>query len=225
MTLSGATFWKHPARGLLNVLSIAQSGETITLAINQPPTPDITGIVEETSPERYFGVVGVASGKVRRPANGALTIDGAFSAAFVWGADLLRNAGHSGCGAADHSATFVFTRDQVNFPPPGVANTLQRVRIDGPASVAPGSRMQLAAIGELTDGTTRDVSTEVHWSRIVFAALDLEPNGVVVGRQLGESRVTASMPVGLRPPCVKTSQLSPERRASIATTTACEPKR
>ena len=39
------------------------------------------------------------------------------------------------------------------------------------------------------------------------------------------AQATASLPVGVRPPCTKTSKPSSPARASIASTTACDPKR
>jgi regulator of RNase E activity RraA len=68
-----------------------------------------------------------------------------------------------------------------------------RLKLDGPASVAPGQRVRFSAIGDTADGATRDVADAVNWQRSA-SAFELGTSGDVVGRQIGESRLTASFP-------------------------------
>jgi hypothetical protein len=190
--LSGATFWKHPIQGLLNHFSIGLTGTQVGLRIDSLTAPIIHAFVEETSPGIYFGIVGTGNGAVNREPSG-VTIAGKFSVGVGWGADLLNDARHTGCALAGPSATFRFTPGAAPVGLPGVANTLTDVRVEGPASVAPGERAQLQAIGTWTDGSTRDITSEALWGHSFSPALDLVPPGGVVGRSIGEGTVTASV--------------------------------
>jgi hypothetical protein len=185
VTLSSATFWMHPTRGLLNTFSIATAGDTVSLALD---------FVEQTAADRYFGIVGEGSGSIGRHVGGRPVIEGTFSAGFGWGQDLLFNTQHVGCPPAGHRATFRFTPGPTMFPAPGVANTLVRLVISGPPSVAPGQRVHFSASGEMADGSIRDVTDAASWHRSSFA-IELGAAGDVTGRLIGESSLTAAIRV------------------------------
>jgi hypothetical protein len=194
VTLSGAAFWMHPARGLLNVMQLQTAGDRVSLAFNQPITPDIRGIVEETSPGRYFGLVGTGTGTVTRMAGGGASIDGTFFAGFGWGENLLSETGHVGCPSGAGTSTFRFTPASAGFPPPIIAMSINRLEVAGPESVAPGATVQWTATGEMSDGTTRDLTNSVTWSRSSFAVRILSP-GAIAGLTIGEANVSASLVV------------------------------
>ena len=194
VTLGGATFWKHPTRGLLNTFSIVSTGDTISLSLGQQAAPDVRGIVEETTEERFLGIVGTGSGSLRRPIGGQPSIEGSFSAGFGWGQNLMFDNQHVGCAAANHRATFRFTPGPTAFPAPRVANTMIRLHLNGPASVAPGHRVRFQAIGEMADGSTRDATDVANWQRST-SAIDLGLSGEVSGRHVGESMLTAWLSV------------------------------
>lgn len=200
VTLSGATFWKHPSHGLMNAFRFATAGNNVSLALNLPAGSSILGIIEETSPATYFGLVGLGNGTIVRDAGGRPTLEGTFSAGVGWGEDLVDDRHHTGCAAGGHTATFQFTPTTGSFPPPGVAKTLVSVDIDAPSSIAPGQSRQLAAVGHLTDGSSRDVTHEVDWhTRLPSQALDLTATGRITGRQIGEFFVRIWMPVANLP--------------------------
>jgi hypothetical protein len=186
VSLSGATFFQRPSGTLLNTFSIATSGDTITLSIGQAPSLDARGIIEETRSERFLGIVGTGSGSIRRSTGAQVSIEGSLSAGFGWGENLLQDTQHVGCNATSHRATFGFTPGPTSFPAARAANTLSRLRLTGPASVAPGERALFSVSGEMTDGSARDVTGIVGWNRSSFA-IDLGPSGEVTGRQVGES--------------------------------------
>jgi hypothetical protein len=194
VTLAGATFWRHPARGLMNTFSVFSSGDTITLALGQSVGSGVRGVVEETSEGRFLEIVGTGSGSLRRPIGGQPSIEGSFSAGFGWGQNLLSDAQHVGCAAGSHRATFRFTPGPTAFPAPGVANTMIGLQVSGPASVAPGQRVRFSAIGEMADGSTRDVTDVAGWQGTSIA-IELGAPGEVTGRQVGESMLTAWIPV------------------------------
>ena len=87
VTLTGATFWKHPARGLANRFGISVAGSSVSLDLETPGV-DRGGIIEETTDARYFGIVGTAAGAIRN-VPGGVTIEGTFSAGFGWETNVL----------------------------------------------------------------------------------------------------------------------------------------
>jgi hypothetical protein len=195
VTLSNATFWMHPTRGLLNTMDIDAIDDRVALRLDSISAPFIIkGIVEETSPETYFSIVGTGTGIISRPASGPVTIQGTLSSGVGWGANLLDDAQHVGCPAG-HTATFRFTSGATTSAPPGVANTLIDLEVEGTSTVAPGQQVQMIAAGRLADGSTRDVTSRARWSRWPTTAIDLASDGAVTGRALGESTVTATLSI------------------------------
>jgi hypothetical protein len=195
VTLSSATFWMHPTRGLLNKMDIDAIDGRVALRLDSLSAPSsIKGFVEETSPETYFSIVGTGTGNVSRPAGGPVTIQGTLSSGVGWGANLLDDAQHVGCPAG-HTATFRFTSGLTTFPPPRIAETMIDLDVEGPTTVAPGQRVQMQAIGRTTGGSSRDVTAQTRWSHWPQQAIDLAPDGAVTGRSLGESTVTAVLSI------------------------------
>ena len=194
VTLSGATFWQHPSRGLMNKFQIAVSGDSVALAINQPGGPDIKGIVEETTPGRYFHIVGTAKGVVRDARAGGSEIVGTLSAGFGWGTDVLDDTKHVGCSAGS-AATFAFASTTAAFPEPRVALSLLKLEIGGPPSMAPGETTQFTASGRFTDGSSADLTSQVQWHTPFQNALRLTPSGLATAVAFGEATITAFVPV------------------------------
>lgn len=68
---------------------------------------------------------------------------------------------------------------------------LQSIRIDGPAMVAPGVAVQFTATGQLTDGTTRDLTATVTWRSSDGAVLAISSNGAATAGTAGQAVVAA----------------------------------
>jgi hypothetical protein len=195
VTLSDATFWLDPRAGLRNTFEISVLGESVRLTL-EPRSLSRGGIVEQTSPTTYFGIVGEGQGSLQGESRGRPVIAGTFSAGFGSGEDLLDNDRHVGCASGAHEATFRFDPDRLFAPPPGIAQTLQRIELSGPSTVAPGETVQFEVTGYLPDGTTRDVTAEATWSfgggtPLFGAHAGIGPGGVVTGRSIGDDELSA----------------------------------
>jgi len=77
--------------------------------------------------------------------------------------------------------------------PPGATPMITRIEIGGPASVPPGEDAQLSATARLTDGSSRDVTTEAHWNSANPTVLSVSPEGRATGHQAGEAMVSANI--------------------------------
>ncbi|MGH9315457.1 MAG: carboxypeptidase-like regulatory domain-containing protein [Vicinamibacterales bacterium] len=64
------------------------------------------------------------------------------------------------------------------------------VRIEGPATVAPGASAQYRLIATFEDGTTGDVSAQAAWSSSNTSILTAGPGGTVQGTSRGEVALT-----------------------------------
>lgn len=86
-------------------------------------------------------------------------------------------------------------------PAPQVATAL---RIEGPATIAPGASAQYRAIASFADGRTQDVTNDASWlansaERVLLVAEGgpAAARGMVTGGIPGEADLTASYPAGL----------------------------
>ena len=75
-------------------------------------------------------------------------------------------------------------------PPPPTQSptqvTLQSIRVDGPTSVPPGIKAQYAAIGQMSDGTTQDLTATTTWRSSDDAVLSISATGEATGGKNGE---------------------------------------
>jgi len=65
------------------------------------------------------------------------------------------------------------------------------VRIEGPASIAPGASAQCRLIASFDDGTTGDVASQATWTTSNASVLTVFPGGMVRGTSRGESALSA----------------------------------
>ncbi len=77
-------------------------------------------------------------------------------------------------------------------PTPSGQAVLSGCRVDGPASIAPGESAQYRAIGSYSDGSIRDLTTEVPWSSTDDALLSVTAQGLATGRAIGDVDVQAT---------------------------------
>ena len=69
--------------------------------------------------------------------------------------------------------------------------TVSRLEIVGPRSVPPGEIVQFGVTGHLSDGSTRDMSSQASWQSQNPSSLTIEGLGRATARQVGESVLTA----------------------------------
>ena len=77
--------------------------------------------------------------------------------------------------------------------PPSASPIVTRIEIGGPASVPPGDAVQLSATARLTDGSSRDVTTEARWNSANRTVLSVSPEGRATGHETGEAMVSANL--------------------------------
>ena len=65
------------------------------------------------------------------------------------------------------------------------------VRVEGPASVAPGATAQFRAIATFNNGNTEDVTAQAGWRSTNTSVLVVGAGGVATARALGEAQVSA----------------------------------
>jgi hypothetical protein len=79
-------------------------------------------------------------------------------------------------------------------PPAGQGQsqpTLQSIRVEGPTSVPPGTKAQYTAIGQMSDGSTQDLTSTTAWRSSDGAVLSVADNGEATGGKNGEAIVAA----------------------------------
>src|SRR6476620_2496187 len=77
-------------------------------------------------------------------------------------------------------------------PPPSTSQpTLQSIRVEGPTAVPPGTKAQYTAIGQMSDGTTQDLTPTTAWRSSDTAVLSLTAGGEATGGKPGEAVVAA----------------------------------
>src|SRR4029453_2546340 len=74
------------------------------------------------------------------------------------------------------------------LPPPSApsAPTLQSIQIQGPTTVAPGAHAQYTVIGQISDGTTVDLTSVSTWRSSDSGVLSIADNGEAAGGKAGE---------------------------------------
>jgi carboxypeptidase family protein len=75
-------------------------------------------------------------------------------------------------------------------PTPSPARPTTGVRIDGPASVAPGTSAQYRLIASFDDGTTSDVTSQAAWATTNASVLSVGPGGIVQAKSRGEATLS-----------------------------------
>ncbi len=78
-------------------------------------------------------------------------------------------------------------------PPPNQPTqpTLQSIRVEGPTSVPPGTTAKFIAIGQMSDGTSQDVTATTTWRTSDAGVLSVSPSGEATGGKDGEAVVAA----------------------------------
>lgn len=79
-------------------------------------------------------------------------------------------------------------------PPAGQGQsqpTVQSIRVEGPTSVPPGTKAQYTAIGQMSDGSTLDLTSTTAWRSSDSAVLSVADNGEATGGKNGEAIVAA----------------------------------
>jgi len=77
-------------------------------------------------------------------------------------------------------------------PPP--APTLQSITVTPANLVLPlGGTRQLTATGHYSDGSSRDLTAQVTWTRLLLGAITVSPGGLVTAVAMGTNTVTASL--------------------------------
>jgi len=79
-------------------------------------------------------------------------------------------------------------------PPAPAAPTITRVTLSGPGSVAINEPSQFTAVVQMSDGTTRDVTTDSQtvWRSLNGSILSVSSTGMATGRGSGEASITVS---------------------------------
>ncbi len=190
VTLAGATFWQHPIEGLQNKLFVSVIGKQ--LSFNIEPGADVT---EQTAQKTYFRFRGGGAGEMTvEPFKGRVReISGAVAGPAGFGEDLFDRSRHANCPLAQGLVTLRFIRTDAPAPPPGIAHSISRIELAGPASLAPNRSAQFSVVAHLTDGSTREVTEGVTWHTSNTAVLRPGTNGEVVGGRVGEANITATV--------------------------------
>jgi hypothetical protein len=77
-------------------------------------------------------------------------------------------------------------------PPQPPPRAVTSVRIEGPASVAPGASAQFRLVASFPDGTTGDVTSQATWTSGNTSVLRASPGGIVQGTSRGEAALSGS---------------------------------
>ena len=80
------------------------------------------------------------------------------------------------------------TPNQPNQP---VQPTLLSIRVEGPTSVVPGTTVKFTAIGQMSDGTTQDLTATTTWRSSDTAVLSISATGEATSGKDGEAVVAA----------------------------------
>lgn len=193
--LSG-TFFRHSTHGLANRIGVSLGAGSVSLQIDFVHGSDHVGVFEEVTPGQYYGVIGSGHGSATDSKRPIMT--GTLDATFAYGADLVRAGKHVRCNGNPNSGAFRF-EPRPFAAPPGVAGSpiVTKIRVSGPASLAPGESSTYRAMATMSDGSETDVSSSVFWSfgsaTSVFQHLG---GGLVLGKEVGQNELnaTASIP-------------------------------
>jgi hypothetical protein len=77
-------------------------------------------------------------------------------------------------------------------PPPAPPRPTTSVRIEGPASIAPGASAQYRLIATFDDGTTGDVTSQAAWTSTNVSVLTASAGGSVRGTSRGEATLSGT---------------------------------
>jgi hypothetical protein len=77
-------------------------------------------------------------------------------------------------------------------PTPTPTPVVQSLRIDGPAQVAPGGTAQYTATGQMSDGSSRDMTSSVTWRSPDSGVLSITSGGAATAGRAGQVSITAS---------------------------------
>jgi hypothetical protein len=198
VTLSGSPFFWHPTRGLLNWMSIAVNGQSVTVRLETSAGLEILGIIDEPSPGQYWKIVGTGTGTIAPAPSTVPTIEGTLAVQVRAGADVSLFEQSVGCESGV-PVTFRFQPSMTSAPAPhGGTPTVTKLSLSGPASVAPGATAQFAALATFSDGSSRDVTGDAAWFMpdTTSGIAALVGSGLVQGRSIGEAtlRATSSVP-------------------------------
>src|SRR6516225_467585 len=80
--------------------------------------------------------------------------------------------------------------------PTGPSN-LVSVKVVAPATIAPGSTVQLAALATYSDGSSKDATAAVQWHSSDTSILTISATGLALGIHVGDVNVTATHSTGL----------------------------
>jgi hypothetical protein len=78
-----------------------------------------------------------------------------------------------------------------NQPNQPVQPTLLSIRVEGPTSVVPGTTAKFTAIGQMSDGTTQDLTATTTWRSSDTTVLSISTTGEATGGKDGEAVVAA----------------------------------
>src|ERR1700752_1649470 len=81
------------------------------------------------------------------------------------------------------------TRPSPPFGPTPALATIVRIEIAGPRTVGPGEIIQLGLVGNMSDGSTVDLSCQAVWRSQQGDTVSFDPNGRSTGRQARETVV------------------------------------
>jgi hypothetical protein len=99
------------------------------------------------------------------------------------------------CGDDPQSPTQPSPRP--NTAPPGPTPPAQlsitSCRLEGPDSIQPGQSAQFTAIARYSDGSSRDVTTEVPWTSADQSVLFVTDTGTAVAREMGDVELRATV--------------------------------
>ena len=86
------------------------------------------------------------------------------------------------------------TQPSPNIPPapPASSPVLVDLRVDGPASLAPGDSVQYTATASYSDGSTHDVTSQAQWSSTNASVLMVAAAGATTARSNGDAEVRAA---------------------------------
>ena len=100
---------------------------------------------------------------------------------------------YSGIAAGSLCILAACRRDLPSSPSrPENVLSLSAVLIDGPETVPPGGNARFSATARMSDGTTRDVTSEAVWHSSFPSVLSIDASGLARGQEPGETHLMAT---------------------------------
>lgn len=81
-----------------------------------------------------------------------------------------------------------------NPPSRPPAATITRIEIAGPDTIPPGQTAQFTATAHQSDGSTRDITSQVSWRSNRTSVLTVSASGLATAHDVGESTISADAP-------------------------------